>query len=521
VGRHLLTGSPWQLPSCISVHNEDRRILPGPMARLRILSINDIYTLDHLPRLANLLRAQVLPAPDVTISIVAGDFVGPSLLSSLDAGRGMVDCLNALGIAYAILGNHEDDIPTVELHARIAEFRGRWLSTNVDFDAAMPRDAIVAVGERSVGLVAVVDDDRAMYRDAPFGGAPMRLAHADALAAAADLRARGCATVVAITHQDIARDRELARTHAFPLVVGGHEHVAFLEQVEGTWVVKAGADGVAAIVSDLVWSATGELAVTASRVTCDAYPEDAEVRALVDRHMAKVRELADATLVRVAPGELLSSAGTRVRQTTMGALLCTRVRDAMRAELAVLNGGGIRANRDYPERFTYGDLEAEVPFDNELVVVAMPGRTIKAAIAASRAHAPRESGGFLQADFDPAALDDAHTYRLALVRNLFAGMDHNEPLIRFAADHPDAIPPAGTGRDIKHLLAEAFAIELWKKLGGFDQIDLDHDGNIDEAEVMAALARISGEAPSHVVAHLVMHALDKDGDARVTRAELP
>ena len=59
----------------------------GP--KLRILSINDVYELDHLPRLATLLRAHELPAPDVTISIVAGDFVGPSLLSSLDAGRGM------------------------------------------------------------------------------------------------------------------------------------------------------------------------------------------------------------------------------------------------------------------------------------------------------------------------------------------------------------------------------------------------------------------------------------------------
>jgi 2',3'-cyclic-nucleotide 2'-phosphodiesterase (5'-nucleotidase family) len=488
--------------------------------RLRILSINDIYTLESLPRLASLFRAHVLPPPDVTISIVAGDFVGPSLLSSLDAGRGMVDCLNALGITYAILGNHEDDIPTVDLHERIAEFRGQWLSTNVDFDPAMPHDAIVRVGERSVGLIAVVDDDVTLYRGAPFGGAPMRHALAAALAAAADLRARGCATVVAITHQDISRDRELARTHTFPLVVGGHEHVAILENVDGTWVVKAGANALAAIVSDLAWNAdAGEPTVTVTRVASDGYPEDPELRARVDRHMAKVRELADATLVQLAPGELLSSVDTRARQTTMGTLLCARMRDAMGADVAVLNGGAIRANRDYRERFTYGDLEAEVPFDNEVVVVAMPGRDIKAAIAASRAHAPLESGGFLQTDADPAMLDDARTYRLALVRNLFAGMDHNAPLIQFAVDHPDAIPPAGSGRDIKHVLAEAFAIELWKKLGGFDQIDIDRDGGVDEAEMMAALSRISTQAPSHVVAHLVMHALDKDGDARVTRSE--
>jgi 2',3'-cyclic-nucleotide 2'-phosphodiesterase (5'-nucleotidase family) len=482
--------------------------------RLRILSVNDIYELEHLPRLATLLRAQALPAPDVTISIIAGDFVGPSLLSSLDAGKGMVDCLNALGIEYAILGNHEDDIPTPELHARVGEFRGTWLSTNVDFDSKMPRDAIVTVGDKKVGLVAVVVDDPSVFRGAPFGGAKLRGARADALAAAADLHLRGCSIVVAITHQDIAADRVLARTHAFPLIVGGHEHVPFTENVDGTWIVKAGADGVAAIISDLDVD-TG--AVTVKREAVAGYPEDAEIRARVDRHMAKVRELADATLVEVAAGEGLTSVGTRVRQTTMGTLLCTRVRDAMHADVAILNGGAIRANREYPERFTYGDLEMEVPFDNEIVVAALPGAVIKAAIAASRSHAPAESGGFLQACADPTTLDDARIYRLALVHNLFGGMDHNEPLMKFARENP--IPPAGSGRDIKHLLAESFAVELWHKLGGFDQIDANHDGTVDEAEVMAALARITGHAPSHVVAHLLVHTLDKDSDERVTRTE--
>jgi len=486
-------------------------------ARLRILSINDIYVLDHLPRLANLLRAQILPAPDVTISIIAGDFVGPSLLSSLDAGKGMVDCLNVLGIDFAILGNHEDDIKPAELHARVAEFRGTWLSTNVDFDPKMPRDAIVTVGEHTVGLVAVVVDDPALFRGPPFGGATVRSAYTDALAAAAELRARGCTTVVAITHQDMAVDRVLARTHVFPLIVGGHEHVPFIEEVEGTWIVKAGADGVAAIVSDLAFEGTPRVTVT--RVMSADYPEDVDVRARVERHLAKVREIADATLVQVAPGELLSSVGARVRQTTMGTLLCTRTRDAMHADIAVLNGGAIRASHDYPERFTYGDLETEVPFENEVVVVAMPGATIKAAIAASRSHAPVESGGFLQACVDPETLEDARSYRLALVRNLFVGMDHNEPLMRFAAAHPEAIPQAGTGRDIKHVLVEAFAVELWKKLGGFDQIDVNHDGSIDEAEVLAALERITAHAPSHIVAHLLVHMLDKDSDELVTRFE--
>ena len=484
--------------------------------RLRIISVNDIYTLEHLPRLANLIAHFRLPAPDVTITIIAGDFVGPSLLSSLDAGHGMIDCLNALPIDYATLGNHEDDIPVAELHRRVAELHGVWLSSNVDFDPRMPHDAIVEVGARRVGLVATVVDDAAVFRGAPFGGAAIRPAQASALADATNLRERGCDAVIAITHQSIEADRVLAATDAFPLIVGGHEHVVLLEQIGGTWIVKAGADALAAVVSDVTWE--GETLHVAVRCEDAAgFPEDAALRARIDGHMAKVNELAEATLVTLAPGVVLSSIGTRVRQTSMGTLLCSRVRDAMNADLCVLNGGAIRANRDYQERFTYGDLETEVPFDNELVVVTMSGRAVKDAVAASRRHAPAESGGFLQVDRDLASIDDAAELRVALVRNLFEGMDHNETLVQFAAEH--SIPPAGSGRDIKHVLAEAFAIELWRQLGGFAALDLNHDGVVDEAEVLAALARISAQAPSHDTAHLLLHTLDRDGDQRITRAE--
>src|SRR5437773_1878119 len=98
----------------------------GPAARL--VCVNDVYTLENLPRLRTLVQraADVDPA-DVLIVTLAGDFVAPSMLSSLDAGRGMVDCMNEVPITHAVLGNHEDDIATAELRARIHEFRGTWL----------------------------------------------------------------------------------------------------------------------------------------------------------------------------------------------------------------------------------------------------------------------------------------------------------------------------------------------------------------------------------------------------------
>ena len=46
---------------------------------IRLVSVNDVYSLDHLPHLAGLVRraATELPA-DLLLVTVAGDFVGPA-----------------------------------------------------------------------------------------------------------------------------------------------------------------------------------------------------------------------------------------------------------------------------------------------------------------------------------------------------------------------------------------------------------------------------------------------------------
>lgn len=264
-----------------------------------------------------------------------------------------------------------------------------------------------------------------------------------------------------------------------------------------------------------------------------SYAEDEGLRARVDRHMARVRELSRAKLLQLAPGEKLSSIGTRSKQTSIGTLVCSRLRDALGAEAGLFNGGGIRAEREYEGHVSYADIEAEVPFDNEVVVVRLPGRVVSEAVAFSRANAPAESGAFLQVDdrmlvdeagrvvaIDGAAVDPERSYAVALVRELLFGLDRIEPLVRWAAEHPTAIPPVGSGREPKVLLVQAFARDIWEELGGFDAIDLDGDDRVTPDEIAAAVARRDpSRAPATVLADLVMRAVDADGDRVISRED--
>ncbi len=513
---------------------------------MRVVSVNDVYSLENLPRLATLVReAATANAADKFIVVLAGDFLAPSLLSSLDGGRGMVDCMNAVGVTHAILGNHEDDIPPRELHARIAEFNGVWLSTNIrDFDPRLVPFQILEIsgGSRSlkVGLVGVVMDDPTIYRAPPFGGATIAPANEAALAEARRLESdEGCAVVIPITHQPIPDDQALARAgheRPFPVIVGGHEHAPFLERVDQTTIVKTGADAIEAAIIDLAWPAQAPLgardapSVTVRLAPVAPYAEDASVRAIVERAIAPVLELEAAVLFTPPNGETLSSVGTRNHQTSFGAFVCSRLRDMLGAELCLFNAGGIRASRTYDRHVTFGDIKAEMPFDNEVVVAKIPGSVVAEAVRVSRSHAPLESGGFLQVD-DLARFDDAggvvaglplepdRDYRVALIRELFFGMDHIAPLVAFAKANPDRVPPAGAGREAKVILVEALALSLWHKLGGFDRVDANHDGYVSEDEIAAAVERETHELTSPTTVDIVMHVLDKSHDHRVSHAE--
>lgn len=527
-----------------------RRPMRGPT--LRIVSINDVYSLENLPRLKNLVRRRTTEAlADATLVVLAGDFLAPSLLSSLDGGRGMVDCLNDVGLTHVILGNHEDDVPSTELRARVGELRAVWLGTNArGFDPRLRAHDVVDVvapgGRRvRVGLVGVVMTDVTAYRGAPFAGAELQPANEAARSEAAILTSvHGCACVVPITHQPMEDDKELARswtTGPLPVIVGGHEHVVLLEQVAGAWIVKAGLDAMNAAIIDLEWPAEAPAPgtpdaplVTVSVEPVAEYPEDAALRAKVEAHMAKVHALETVPLMTLGPGELLSSVGIRAKQTSLGTLVCSRLRDALGADACLFNAGGIRAARDYAGRVTYGDLKAEVPFDNEIVVVRMPGAVLREAVASSRAAAPLESGGFLQVDdrtvveepghrvtaVTGAPLDEAREYSVALVRNLLEGMDHIEPLARFGREHPEKVPAPGSGREVKIVLVDAFARALWTRLGGFDAVDANHDGRVTPSEIAAAVGRATHGDPSDIAAELVLHAVDVKHQGAITRDEL-
>ena len=70
----------------------------------------------------------------------------------------------------------------------------------------------------------------------------------------------------------------------------------------------------------------------------------------------------------------------------MGTLVTTSVRKAIPGcEVCILNAGGIRGNKKYDKQaFTYADLKTEIPFENPVTLIKLPGRVIVNAVQYSR-----------------------------------------------------------------------------------------------------------------------------------------
>ena len=134
---------------------------------LTLVAVNDVYDLEHLPKLRTLVDAvKAERAGGTVITTLAGDFLSPSVLSSLDRGRGMVQVLNAVGIEFACLGNHEADVGLEALRKRLGEFEATLINSNVPGAAEdAPATAVVELpGGKRVGLLGLLTSEPGVFR---------------------------------------------------------------------------------------------------------------------------------------------------------------------------------------------------------------------------------------------------------------------------------------------------------------------------------------------------------------------
>ena len=128
----------------------------------------------------------------------------------------------------------------------------------------------------------------------------------------------------------------------------------------------------------------------------EAIPEDPEMVAFLSPHLERAKKL---TLESVGVAKLPLDGvreNVRRRETNLGNLVTDVYREIARADVAIQNGGGIRAPIDAGE-ITFGEILGAFPFNNTVVSVELTGAELLSILERS-ASLPRDgtAGGFLQ-----------------------------------------------------------------------------------------------------------------------------
>jgi 2',3'-cyclic-nucleotide 2'-phosphodiesterase (5'-nucleotidase family) len=387
-------------------------------ARFKILQINDVYKIEGLEGgnsggLARVrtLRRHLESDGTPVLLLHAGDLLYPSVMSKYLQARPMIDVMNLLDGDAAKedphlvvgFGNHEFDNSTPDiLLERLKESQFNWVATNTRrcdprCDKSFPRTTDIYTyadfGGTTVAVFGLLYPQQKSYMQAT----DIYEAAADAVQVA---RQDGARVVIAVTHQDMADDLDMVKkVLGIDLVIGGHDHIYTLGQVDRTWISKADADAKSVIVYDVTVDKTG-VHTTPLRVVLDTtIPKDKDVDARVQYWLGALGEKLGGNETIATTKNLLEGVEpvVRGRESTLGNLLTDVARQQMHTDVALLNGGSIRINDNIPPGpITRYDMEGVFYFKNTLVAFNATGQQLLDLLRNGVSRADAGDGRFLQ-----------------------------------------------------------------------------------------------------------------------------
>ena len=382
---------------------------PRRQSQVTILQINDVYTTVPINDVGGLARVATLKQRlsengHPVIMALAGDFLSPSVASTVFKGKQMIATLNAAGLDYATFGNHEFDFGIDVLKQRMAESKFTWVVSNV-LDAggkAIGKSVPYVVRQAGPLKIGIIGLCLTTSTIAPAWRNQFRFL--DAAGAAARylpiLRREGADVIVAITHLTFAEDRSLAEK--FPqidVIIGGHEHYPLTTTEGHTLVSKAGSDARFVARIDLLRPAGPRSVVERFFELIpisSAIPEDPATAAVAGSFEKRLGAELD-MVVGTTTTPLDATDRRLAEETGLGNLIADALRDGVSADVALSNAGGARGSRVYPAGpLTRRTLLSIHPFGNVACKISVSGRVLLEALNHGVSKLPGGAGQFPQ-----------------------------------------------------------------------------------------------------------------------------
>jgi 5'-nucleotidase/UDP-sugar diphosphatase len=390
--------------------------------KVTFILVNDIYIMGDqtmpdgqrrggFARLAAIVKAERAKAKANGGHVIfahAGDTLSPSLMSGLDRGEHIIALTNMIAPDIFAPGNHEFDFGKEIFFKRMGEAKFPLYAANLRGPDGKPlpgfrdREIITLDGVR-IGLTGTTFDGT------PRASSPGDLQFLPTVSTTKEqaelLRKEGADFVVAVTHAERKQDYAMFATRTIDLILTGHDHDLFINYDERNAMVESSYDAhyVTAIDVTISVKEQGGKRVTTwwpqfRPIDTATVTPDPEVAAAVAKYEGEFTREMDVPLGTTAVELDSRNATVRTGEAAIGNLIADAMRASTKADVAITNGGGIRAGRVYPpgSTITRRDVLAELPFDNRIVVIEAPGADIKAAIENGLSQLPNAGGRFPQ-----------------------------------------------------------------------------------------------------------------------------
>jgi 5'-nucleotidase / UDP-sugar diphosphatase len=381
--------------------------------KLTLLGVGDVYNFEEedgrggFARLNAVAKAERAANPN-TLYVFNGDMLSPSLASGFDKGQNTIDFTNLVPFDIAVPGNHEFDFGPENFFEKMKGSKYPWAAVNITKDDGSAIEGLGGVMMKEVaGLkIALIPVAQDTSPEVSSTGSLKFLPTVDSGIAAAEKAIEdGADLVIGVVQTNMENDRKLIASHAFDVILSGDDH-SYATAYDGvTAYIETSVDGQLLNPVDLMveieekdgerkisWTPTFRFIDTAT------VSPDPETVAMADA----LRATMDETL-NVEIGTLetpLDSRRNVVRgeEATMGNLIADAMRDMTGADIAIMNGGGIRGDTTYDagRKLTRRDILTELPFGNTTVVTELPGAQILLALENGVSQVDKGAGRFAQ-----------------------------------------------------------------------------------------------------------------------------
>ena len=405
--------------------------LTGKDAAVTILYTNDVHTYidNKSPKLtyaaiAAMKQGYVDEGKPVLL-VDAGDHIQGTAYGSMDDGATIIELMNEAGYDIATPGNHEFDYGMARTKAIIKEADFPYVSCNwVDLRTGLrvlPAVKLFPAGGKWIAFVGITTPESftkstpAYFMNAKqtkyiydiLGGDDGRKLY-DAVQKAIDkAKTLGADIIIGLGHLGVdpssspwTSEEVIANTTGFDAFIDGHSHSTFSETIKdksGKEVVFEQTGTKLANVGKIIIKADGT--ITHENVDLNTVEPDAEaaayIQTITDKFDALQKQVVAKTSVELTINGADGKRAVRNAETNLGDLCADAYRILLGADIAFVNGGGVRDNIKVGD-ITYGDIIKVHPFGNEACLVEVTGQQIKDALELGSAAYPGESGGFLQ-----------------------------------------------------------------------------------------------------------------------------